>query len=511
MGERIHYGSLEDVDFSFTNPSKEEKKREGVTLAFSEKTVESQKKYLQDVESLELKKKSRGMTIPTDDKSVKERLRELGEPIILFGEQAPERRERLRNELTKRGREGYSVSLASSTYANEKDELFYTEGSTLLKNARLLMARESLPKARSRLLELKRKREQEQNDNEKIKTEGNSLIKLEPGTEESEMQSSFETDLEKKKSYTSLYSTFGLVSSIVGDDRVLSSCSFSPDGNSLATSSWGGIAKIWDFSSGEMIQTLKGHQERITNIQYYPQMKDVNSLGLASGSADKNICLWSSNSSSPLHTLEGHTDWVNHVAFHPSGRFLGSASRDLSWKLWDLETAKELIDQEGHSKSVISLAFQPDGSLAASGGEDKVGRVWDLRSGKSIWVFRGHSERILSIDFSPNGYQFASAAEDNSIRIWDLRKRRYIQTIPAHSRSITQVKYHPTMDLMISCSIDKTMKIWATCDFTRLKTFNSTATFLGIDISPNGSSLASVHYDKNWKKYTHDELLSYGK
>jgi U4/U6 small nuclear ribonucleoprotein PRP4 len=34
------------------------------------------------------------LTIPTDDKLVKLRLRELGEPIILFGEEPTERRER---------------------------------------------------------------------------------------------------------------------------------------------------------------------------------------------------------------------------------------------------------------------------------------------------------------------------------------------------------------------------------------------------------------------------------
>src|ERR1700760_4252429 len=40
------------------------------------------------------------IAVPTDDKRVRARLRELGEPITLFGEGPPERRDRLRELLT---------------------------------------------------------------------------------------------------------------------------------------------------------------------------------------------------------------------------------------------------------------------------------------------------------------------------------------------------------------------------------------------------------------------------
>jgi len=38
------------------------------------------------LDELERKKKARTMAVPTDDKRVKARLREIGEPITLFGE-----------------------------------------------------------------------------------------------------------------------------------------------------------------------------------------------------------------------------------------------------------------------------------------------------------------------------------------------------------------------------------------------------------------------------------------
>lgn len=46
------------------------------------------------INELEERKKARELSIPTNDDLVKARLQELNEPIILFGEQKPERRER---------------------------------------------------------------------------------------------------------------------------------------------------------------------------------------------------------------------------------------------------------------------------------------------------------------------------------------------------------------------------------------------------------------------------------
>lgn len=44
----------------------------------------------------ELLKKAKNLPVPTNDKEVKLRLRELGHPICLFGEGPADRRDRLR-------------------------------------------------------------------------------------------------------------------------------------------------------------------------------------------------------------------------------------------------------------------------------------------------------------------------------------------------------------------------------------------------------------------------------
>lgn len=49
---------------------------------------------------LDRKKQSRSLAIPTNDEAVRVRLRELGEPITLFGEKREDRRDRLRQHVS---------------------------------------------------------------------------------------------------------------------------------------------------------------------------------------------------------------------------------------------------------------------------------------------------------------------------------------------------------------------------------------------------------------------------
>lgn len=60
------------------------------------------------LEELERKKRARAIAVPTDDVKVRRRLRELQEPITLFGERAADRRQRLITLLSKRQADGDS-------------------------------------------------------------------------------------------------------------------------------------------------------------------------------------------------------------------------------------------------------------------------------------------------------------------------------------------------------------------------------------------------------------------
>eukprot|EP01121_Diplochlamys_sp_Union-15-3_P005494 TRINITY_DN15834_c0_g1_i1.p2 TRINITY_DN15834_c0_g1~~TRINITY_DN15834_c0_g1_i1.p2 ORF type:complete len:153 (+),score=44.65 TRINITY_DN15834_c0_g1_i1:128-586(+) len=147
--ERIFFGAIEPPEKK--KEPMEEDEEEPEVLPFSEKTVEAQERQKKLIEQLEKKKMASSIAVPTNDELVKAKLRELNEPIILFGETKPERRKRLRYILAEKGiKEGIPKDIIEAAQKEKKeiphDEPFLTEGPIALKEARLWILHDSIKK-----------------------------------------------------------------------------------------------------------------------------------------------------------------------------------------------------------------------------------------------------------------------------------------------------------------------------------------------------------------------------
>mmetsp|Transcript_17596 Transcript_17596/g.71160 ORF Transcript_17596/g.71160 Transcript_17596/m.71160 type:complete len:484 (+) Transcript_17596:798-2249(+) len=428
---------------------------------------------------LDKQREARALVLPTADADVRLELRNRGEPVCLFGEDAHDRRERLRALVLE---EKESKPSDEQTEAKEEEnkvepapEEFFTEGLEELKQARLKILKKSLHKSRDRLVESRKRIRSVE-----FREEGNEV-------------------------YASMQNV-ALVSSQIGDSRPLAACAFSSgaqDPSTIATGSWSGLVKLWDANSGAPPLVLKGHTERISHLAFHPSKQGV----IASCSADKTVHLWDTKREERDRVTaiyRDHADRVSGVAFHPDGELLGSSSFDTTWRLYDLETGTCLLLQEGHSKPIYRIAFHPDGSLAASCGLDRAARVWDNRSGRCIMTFTGHVDSVLGADFSPDGYQLATGSNDNSIKIWDLRKRRCFYTIAAHSSCVTSVKYQPgSGHVLLSTSFDKTAKVWSRRGYVLVGVLSNHEEKVTCgDIGGNAEHIVTTCYDKTWKYWS---------
>ncbi|RPD64233.1 U4/U6 snRNP-specific spliceosomal protein [Lentinus tigrinus ALCF2SS1-7] len=475
------------------------------------------------LDELERKKKARNLAVPTDDNKVKARLREMGEPITLFGERPPDRRDRLIYVLSQinaaRGDDAMQVDEETSESESEDEvEEFYTPGSLELLEARRSLAEYSLPRAQKRIAQ------------QRI---------------DSKMPLGRIIDI-RKKVFAEVKS-FANLGSQIGDERPISLVRFSPNSKYLATASWAGNVKLWNMPDCTPVRTYRGHTDRVGGVAWHPQAtlsQSEDAVNMVSGAADQTVNLWSLNSETPIATMKGHADRVARVAFHPSGNYVASASFDTTWRLWDVATAKELLLQEGHSKEVFSVEFQNDGALCASGGLDAIGRVWDLRTGRTAMVLDGHVQAIFSIAFSPNGYQIATGSGDDTIRIWDMRSLKALYTIPAHLSNVSDVRFFYADELPPNYSPDVAMngteelspdtkpsdpvkpleewkyrsglyfasggydglvKLWSADDWQCLRTLPTDGSkVMSVDLSHDGKMLASGTYTRNFQIFTPD-------
>ncbi|XP_050389042.1 U4/U6 small nuclear ribonucleoprotein Prp4 [Patella vulgata] len=489
----IQYGSLEEKEKerlanaetsgSLANDALEAGKASGNINISSEQShfdIDDDAGQAEALAVFEKRKRARQIQVSTDDFEVKATLRELGDPICLFGEGPAERRERLRQLLAQIGayalKKKEEEKAAEAKKKEEENVTWYHEGSESLKEARLWIGNYSIPRAKERV----GKQKEEKNI---PTTQLNAKLQ----------------ELHKRiRSVTNDCSQ-------IGDSRPLSFCEFSPDSKLLAVASWSGLCKLWSIPDCEMVRELRGHSCNVGAIVFHPQATlslDDNACCMASCGQDGTVKLWNLVSDEPIADIEGHAPFrVSRLAYHPSGRFLGTCCFDNSWRLWDLEAQDEVLHQEGHSKPVYDISFQIDGALAATCGLDAYCRVWDLRSGRCIMFLEGHLKSILSVDFSPDGYHLATGSEDNMAKVWDLRQRKCVYTIPAHTNLISCVKFQPDHgNYLVTASYDGTAKIWAQPTWTPLRTLaGHEGKIMGLDISPDLKHMATCSFDRTFK------------
>ncbi|TMW62982.1 hypothetical protein Poli38472_005600 [Pythium oligandrum] len=482
-------------------------------LQLSESSLAAQEKHAQLLRRIEAEKRARNISVPTSVEEVILRLRQLHQPITLFGEGPADRRERLRELLARielEAEEGGFVDhllgqLRQQQQAAEGASSGAEEASALGKDQKvedqlfyIPVRNNELKTARANIFTYAAERTQKRLKQERLeKTYGpNDMMRID-------------------QQAASLYATAQKMVNVAsqnGDVRPLANVRYAPDAKHVATGSWSGLVKVWDANSANEVKVFRGHEDRITGLDWHPatsfsDMSDASDVVcLCSGSADSTAKLWSASGTEAKVTLKGHKARLGKVAFHPSGNYVGTTSFDHTWRLWDVATGQELLLQEGHYKEVYAIAFQRDGALAATGDLNGVGRVWDLRSGKAIIPLQGHSKQILSMDFALNGYQLASGSDDRTVRIWDLRQRKCSYTIPAHSNLVSDVQYSRTSgELLLTASYDATIKVWRTRDWKLLTTLKGhDGKVMGADFAPDEKHVVSCGFDRTFKFWAHE-------
>ena len=230
---------------------------------------------------------------------------------------------------------------------------------------------------------------------------------------------------------------------------------FSPDGETLAGSSDDKTLKVWNLSSGELVQAVSGESQAVKFAVISPDGKT-----LASGMGDNKIQIWHIPSEQLLHTLDAGAGAVHQVAFSPDGETLVSGNSDGTVKLWHLGTGKLLDTIRGHSGAVFAVVLSPDGKIVASGGADKTIKLWHLSSGVLLHVLTQHSGEVNALCISPDGEMLVSGSADCQILVWHPGSGKLMDILWGHQAPVRSVAFSPDGDAIASGSDDRTIKIW---------------------------------------------------
>ena len=143
------------------------------------------------------------------------------------------------------------------------------------------------------------------------------------------------------------------------------SMSFSPDGNTLASTSYN-TAFLLDITTGKLRGTLEGNSLNPTSLI----SPDGNTLAIGN-------LLWDISTGTLRNTLK-EAGYIQSMSFSPDGSILatgsgtpwylsGSSFSPNQVHLWDVSTGTLRNILKGHTAPVMSVSFSPDGNTIASG------------------------------------------------------------------------------------------------------------------------------------------------
>lgn len=293
---------------------------------------------------------------------------------------------------------------------------------------------------------------------------------------------------------------------LTGHLKKVWSVDFSPDGNTLVTSSEQD-AKFWDTRSGKEQPTWIKSAQSIVRAQYLPSGQFLVTTG-----GEPDITLWDLSARSNGDFLTGHTAEVNAVFFSPDGRYLASAAghwleggdgRVLVWDCGPDGQATPAAPNQvlaGGRDWVNSVAFHPNGRWVSSGDASGKMLTWDWRTGALLREIpvAAYSNGLRCLAYSPDGATFATtgwaALELGVVTLWDTESGTPLRELTGPTRTIDSVAYSPGGRYLAAGSRDGTARVWDVSTGETIQVLAPVDAWVsGVAFSPDGRTLATSH------------------
>lgn len=282
-----------------------------------------------------------------------------------------------------------------------------------------------------------------------------------------------------------------------GHSGKVTSCIFSKNGKTLATSSSDHTVRLWEGISGQSIHCFEGHTDEVTTVIFSPD-----DTLLASASYDNTVRIWTPSDGQSVDILKGHTDSVHNLLFSFDGKVLASSSSEGSIIIWNC-SSREAVQKFQLDGFIVNMAFTDGGSRLAcieeDGGTQNLsvlnlvsnscefqkryghntcdmvfslnGRWCAMYDNLDVLLYHlddntifcdflcGQENDVHAMAFSPNETALATGQEDGLIRIWNTATAECMQILEART-GVRSIFWSQESDSMLSIHADDSLWLW---------------------------------------------------
>ncbi len=203
----------------------------------------------------------------------------------------------------------------------------------------------------------------------------------------------------------------------------IAAAAFSQDRRLLATAHDGGLIRIWNTESGELVHTVKGDDLPTGTIAFSPD-----GGRFLSYTTDGTVSVWDV-ASGKLIRSQKHGGDTSLLAFWTDWKRARICCGD-AITTFDITAPRSTRAVLPSINQPTAAAFSPDGTLLVIGARDGTLRLLQAESGKLTRIFNPPAATtILSIALSPDGTQVLAGENGPRMQLWDLPGARLVRTV----------------------------------------------------------------------------------
>ncbi|KAL6947774.1 hypothetical protein ACO0RG_000360 [Hanseniaspora osmophila] len=265
-------------------------------------------------------------------------------------------------------------------------------------------------------------------------------------------------------------------------DAGITACEYSNSGDWLVSGDMDGIIKIWQQPSLNLVKQIDprnavpsgpGGSSLVSNRYdelVVGSIRDISfnwddSRFISCGD-DKLVKIWNFQTGQLETTLKGHHWDVRTCDWHKEYGLVVSGSKDNLIKLWDPRSGKVVSTLLGYKHTVLKTKFtDPSTNKLISVGKDKTCRIYDLRNNCREYKTYKEDLNYISLELHPvQKTTFIMGTYDGQIKFYDFSKETLNEsyhTIPhAHEQNINTLSVNPRGHMLASGSRDRSIRFW---------------------------------------------------
>jgi RNA polymerase sigma factor (sigma-70 family) len=243
--------------------------------------------------------------------------------------------------------------------------------------------------------------------------------------------------------------------------RYITGLHLTGDGRRLVSTSWDGVIRRFDLTTGKEIPLPDGYTQRLA-IARAPDGSTF-AVGALTGRLDLY-----DHAGRLIRTIREQGPGILRVAFSPDGKRFAAACGDGTLRLWETASAAEVkrIDYPKlHANSVPAhLLFTPDGRRLVVPYSDDW--LWDIESGKEVTVNRPRSFGPFA--YSPNG-KWIVAGAPRQVLWYEAATGRVVRRVPfdllpgarpTPATAIDSSAFSPDGRVVVTGHQDGVVRVW---------------------------------------------------